>query len=156
MQWVNHFLFSLTLLIIFLWGIAPLKEMIFFTVIFALFVDFDILLKLLLKDHSKERRTWVQEPLGFIFLAVPLGLILSYIYASHYFFLVTIPYASHILLDYSTTHHVFPFAPFSKKKIKTGFIKPMLNLILLKGGFNENHFFLVNLIFFVFLMFLRV
>ncbi|MFH1770139.1 MAG: metal-dependent hydrolase [archaeon] len=155
MNWFNHFFFSLNLLLVFFKGEVSLSTMILFTVIFALLVDVDILIKLFIfKSKEKDLKTWTQEPFGVILIGLPAGLILQYLYGPPYLALVLIPYISHIFLDYITVHNVFPLAPFSKKMVKTGFIKPKLWLkdLIDFSSLNENYVLVLNLIVFVFLM----
>ena len=152
MNWLNHFLFSISLLFIFLGKIASINEIIIFTIIFAIFIDLDILFKrYLLKEKSKDNRSWIQEPFGLIFIGIPIGLILSFLIKPISFFLVIIPYASHIFLDYISIHNVFPLSPFSRLKVRVGFIKPLhiYKMFDIRGKFNENHFLILNIILFV-------
>ena len=150
MNWLNHFLFSYTLLLLFMKDLISNTEIIIFTIIFALFLDLDFLpRKYILKD-KKATRTFIQEPFGLIIIGLTLGLIFSYFGGIKYLGLVLIPYASHIFLDYITIHKVYALAPFSKKEYQTGFIEPVKpNYQTKKGKFNENHFFILNLIFFL-------
>lgn len=150
MNLINHFLASIILLFIFLNGIVSIQEMILFTVIFALLTDIDVFIKYLLKVKQNERRTFIQEPFGLLIIGLPIAILLSYLFKPYYFFLVLIPYSSHIILDYISEHTVSPWAPFSKKKVKTGFICHSLDAF--KSKFNEAHFFIISLIVFILLI----
>jgi len=125
MNQLNHFLFAFILLILFFHNTASLTEILIFSIVFAAMLDLDHLISLtLLKKPFWHHRTWIQEPFGFLFIAIPIATILALLFKSYYFFLVIIPYASHIFLDYLTIHEVSPLAPFSKKEIMEGFVRP--------------------------------
>jgi membrane-bound metal-dependent hydrolase YbcI (DUF457 family) len=162
MNWITHFLFSMNLLLIFLGSQATIKEMIIFTIIFALFVDLDfIFTTYVLKKEGLNHRTLLQEPFGLLFIGVPIGLLFGYFFQAYYFFLVIIPFFSHIFLDYVTIHNVHPYLPFSKKEIKVGFIRqiiesprrPFINNKPTLKGFNELHLILLNVILFLVLLY---
>lgn len=150
MNWINHFLVSFNLIYFLFYEKVSIFMLIAFCIAFGLFLDFDFLTRrYLFKTKGKDLRTFIQEPFGFIFIAIPLGIILSY-FNSIYFWLTTLPFAAHIVLDYVTIHKVFPFSPFSNKKVKTGFIYPVKTLDVKKMPsfklFNENYITLINLI----------
>jgi len=131
--------------------------MILFTIIFALLIDLDFIIRIFVLKQKKGDRTIVQEPFGLLFIGLPLAILLTYTLKQYYFFLVLIPYASHIFLDYITLHKVFALTPFSKKKFKVGFITPMiadarkvnLKTIFKLKGFHEHYILLINILIFI-------
>ncbi|MBU1849957.1 MAG: hypothetical protein KKH40_04490, partial [Nanoarchaeota archaeon] len=101
-----------------------------------------------LKKSKNHTRTWIEEPFGLIIIGIPLGLIFSII-KTEYFFLVIIPFAIHIILDYLVIHEVSPFVPFSNKNIELGFFKsapPPLWYTGEEKGISENYFLILNMI----------
>lgn len=109
--------------ILLLLGVA-LPQTFLFALVFAVFIDLDIIVGWKLGKPKHHGRTWVQEPFGVLLLGVPLGLLAQY-FLTHGFLLVIIPYASHVFLDYISIHEVSPFAPFSKRIAHVGWIRPI-------------------------------
>lgn len=151
MNSINHFIFSISLCLIFLeLSSINLFYIIFFTLIFAVLIDYDH------KFHEEKKswynqRTWVQEPFGFILIELPLALILSLI-NKIFFVLVIIPSLTHIFLDYLCIFGTSPLAPFSKVKKKEGmgiFIPSSEKWKMrAKGKISENYFLIFNLLLF--------
>ena len=161
MYGLTHFLFAFNLLVIFFGNVALVKEIIIFTFVFAVLLDLDFITRMyLLKHEGHNLRTLLQEPLGILFIGLPIGLVLSFLFKSYYLPLTIIPFSSHIFLDYVTVHEVYPFLPFSKKKVKVGFIKQLIpsardiskNNFLNFKEFNEYYVLLINLVVTVFLI----
>lgn len=146
MNWFNHFLLSFNLLFFILNKKASLKEMVIFTIIFGLLIDLDHAVKWLYGKDKTYLRSWVQEPFGFLIIGLPIAIILGIFYEPYYFWLVTIPFASHILLDYMTTNEVAPFDPFSKKRFRLGFIRQYPAFDVRKKGVSENYMLSLNII----------
>ena len=149
MNAINHFLFALWLSLLFFQDFIGIKTILLMVLVFGIFIDGDQLimyLKAKRKDNG-ELRTWLQEPLGFFFIFVPIAWILSFANPL-YFPLVLLIVASHIFLDYITHHHVQPLAPVRKKKKMIGFVKAFPNKNWAKGkqGFSEAYFMGVNLL----------
>lgn len=147
---LNHWLFALSLLILLFSEIANLKELMLFALLFGALIDVDMIFGKLLHKPDRHLRTWFQEPFGFLVVGLPLGLILATI-KPYYFFLVTIPYFSHIFLDYLTIHEAEPLTPFSKRKVRLGWIKPFpapqwFKNERIKTGISENYVLLMNVI----------
>lgn len=147
MNSLNHFLTPLIVLLIF-FKENSLTEIMIFSLIFGVLIDLDQLIGKLLKKPVHHRSTWIEEPFGLLFIGIPVGLLLSLVDKS-YFFLVTIPYLSHIILDYLTTHHQSPLAPFSKKEIKLKGFKAYPHPPWYTGkekGISENYFTILMII----------
>jgi len=164
----NHFLLSFNVLFIFFSKTAELKEILLFSLVFGVLVDFDGMVKAW-KRRSNNRfgikawkkadkgdlRSWLHEPFGFILIGMPAALVFAFFMKPYYFFLAIIPYALHIIMDYLTIHDgVSPLAPFSKKRIKIGFIKPMPAPPWFKSnnGFRENYILIFNILVTIFLL----
>jgi len=144
----NHFLTSFIVLFILFGNSIFIIEIVFFSYIFGVLLDQNQRIGKFLKKPMKHTRTWIEEPFGLIFIGIPLGLILSMI-KNEYFFMVIIPYGVHIIQDYLTLHEVSPFAPFSKKNIKLGFIKAVPSAAWYTGkekGISESYFLILNVI----------
>jgi membrane-bound metal-dependent hydrolase YbcI (DUF457 family) len=113
---LNHFLFAAGMCLIFLGGDAGLLRVAVFSMVFGVLIDL---------DHAfgdkpwHLRRTWLQELGGFLVLGLPLALVLSRV-NGEFFILVSVPYISHILLDYLCVFEARPLAPFSGVKKKEG------------------------------------
>ncbi len=146
MNWFNHFLLSFNLLYFILSNKASLREMVIFTVIFGLLIDMDHIIKWFYGKDRTYLRSWVQEPFGFFIIGVPIAIILS-VFKPYYFWLVIIPFASHIMLDYMTVNEVAPFDPFSKKRFRLGFIRqyPYPTFEVYKKGISENYMLSFNI-----------
>lgn len=162
MNKINHYLFSISLCLFFV------KLTIFN---FVLVIVFTFLINLLLsifhEYYKKEkrpwyhRRTWIEEPFGFIIIGLPIAFILSMI-NKMFLVLVLVPYFSHIFLDYLCIFETCPLAPFSTIKKKEGlgiFIpddlftksensKRWAKRVKIKkiSGLSENYFTIFNLI----------
>ena len=118
MNKMNHFIFALTLCLIFLPpSLLNLSLAIVFSFLFGVAIDYDHDFDL--KDPWYRKRTWVQEPFGLIFIGLPLALVLSRL-DDIFFPLILVPYVSHILLDYLCIFETFPLAPFSSFKKREG------------------------------------
>ncbi len=123
MNGLNHFLVPFGILYALFHTSLPIVEVIMFSLLFGTLLDAELLLgKFLLKKPAHHLRTWIQEPFGILFLGMPLAIGLSAI-KGEYFWLVLIPYTSHVILDYLTIHEVCPLAPFSKKMKEVGIFK---------------------------------
>ena len=121
----NHFLVSFNVLLILFHKFATIGEIILFSLIFGALLDLDEIFGTLLKRPEYHLRTLVQEPFGFILIGIPFGILFAFMLKPYYFFLIIIPYALHIILDYMTFHEAKPLLPFSKKTVRTGFIRPI-------------------------------
>ncbi len=160
MNKVNHFIFALNLCLLFLeLNVLNLAYIAIFSLTFGVLLDLDH--KFNKKAPWYHRRTWIQEPLGFIFIGLPLARLLSLIDKS-FFILVSIPYLSHILLDYICIFETYPLAPFLKVRKKEGigifipddlFVKSENSEKWIKrvksksiNGVSENYFTLFNLV----------
>ncbi len=159
MHWFNHFFFSMNLLILFFRNKSSFEEMVIFTVLFALFIDFDFLFRRYVRGNKGANlRTWIQEPFGIILFALPIAIIMG-LFKQVYFYLVMTAFVSHIILDYVTMRKAFPLSPFSNKEVDVGFIgkinlgkkKPKLRLKTIKDKFDENHFLVINIAIFLLL-----
>lgn len=115
---LNHFLFALNMVLIFLDSSVSLFFIVLFCLLFGNLVDLDHLLNK--KAPWYHKRTWIQEPFGFLVIGFPIAIALSFLNKS-FFLLVLIPYASHLILDYFCIHEAYPLAPFSKLKKREGF-----------------------------------
>lgn len=127
MNWINHFLGSyigihLYLLLFQPQLILPMHIPFVFAIFFGVLLDLDFLSIRTFTAKKNATRTFLQEPVGLLLVAIPLGLLFSNLFGTVYFWLTIIPYALHILLDYMVIHTVYPYAPFSKKPFSTGFI----------------------------------
>jgi len=119
MNGINHFIFAISLCLFFLdLSVFNLAYVTIFSLIFGVLIDLDH--KINKKAPWYRKRTWVQEPLGFVFIGLPLAYLLSLI-DKNLFILVSIPYLSHIFLDYLCIFETYPLAPFSKIKKEEGF-----------------------------------
>jgi len=145
MNSVNHFLASVSLLLIFFGDKVNLGEIILFSIVFGVLVDLDLITGILLQKPPKHHRTWLHEPFGVLIMGIPAGLLLSK-FNPYYLPLTVIPYASHIILDYLTIHEVSPLAPFLKTPVRLGFIKPFPHPKWLDTdkGISENYFMIPN------------
>jgi membrane-bound metal-dependent hydrolase YbcI (DUF457 family) len=148
MNILNHFLTSFSVLYTVFHAKVSLVELILFSLVFGVLIDLDQIIGRYLKKPNSHTRTWIEEPAGLIFIGIPTGLFLSMV-KYEYFFMVMIPYAIHILLDYLTIHEVSPFAPFSKKNIEVGFFKSVPTPSWYTGkekGISEGYFLILNVI----------
>lgn len=157
----NHFLASFNVLLILFHNTASIGEILLFSLVFGTLLDLDEIVGTLQKkskynlrnESFKELdkgdlRTWIHEPFGFIIVGITLGILFAIFLKPYYFLLIIIPYALHIIMDYLTIHKAAsPLAPFSKKTIKTGFIRPVPapNWFKRKKGFSENYVLILNL-----------
>ena len=167
----NHYLFSISLGILFLkWNVLNLILIIFFTFLINELLNF-------FHDYKKEkrpwyhRRTWIEEPLGFIFIGLSLAFALGFI-DKIFLILILVPYASHIILDYLCIFETSPLAPFSKIKKKEGwgiFIPDDLfsrsensrkwaERVKIKKirGISENYFMIFNILLFILIVFSKI
>ncbi len=149
MNKLNHFIFALALCLIFVeLNFLNLFYSILFTLIFAVFIDYDH--KIFKKKPWFHQRTWIQEPLGFVFIAIPTAFLLSFL-NELFFTLVLVPYGTHILLDYLCVFETYPLAPFSKVKKREGLGIFIPNSEKWKEwqikGVSENYFLVFNIIF---------
>lgn len=160
MNGINHFIFAINLCLIFL-GISSsnLVFIILFSLMFGVLLDIDHLFNRSSQWYHK--RTWVQEPVGFVLIGIPLAFAISML-DRIFLSLVLIPYASHIVLDYLCIFETYPFAPFSKVKKREGlgifipddlFIRSKNSKMWSKRvkiknieGISENYFTIFNLI----------
>jgi len=167
---LNHFIFSLSLCLLFL-ELSPINlvYIFIFSLLFSNFLDLDH--KLNKKAPWYKRRTWVQEPFGVILIGLPLAFLLSSI-NRNFFALVLIPYSSHVFLDYLCIFETSPLAPFWRVRKKEGlgifvpdnlFVKSENSLKWAKRvkikklkGISENYFTLINLLFFTFVLLLKI
>lgn len=139
----THFVTSFNLLALLFINSVSFFEIILFSYIFGVFLDENQRIGKYLKKPIWHLRTWIEEPIGFILIGIPLGILLSFI-KREYFFLTIIPYGFHIILDYLTFHEVSPFTPFSKKNLKVGFFE--------RGGILEKCFLIFNIIMMIVLL----
>jgi len=168
MNRLNHWLFSIIL------GIFSLKYLRAFNLFnFFLAVVFTILVNEIILKHPSileaerkgipwySRRTWREEPFGFIFIGLPLAFVLSFL-DKIFWILILVPYGSHIFLDYLCIFETYSLAPFSKFKKKEGIgiffpddlfkksenSKRWAKRIKEKNikGISENYFTLINII----------
>jgi len=116
MHSVTHFLVGSSLLLLI--G-SSLPVAITFAFLFAVLIDLDILVGWSLGKPRHHGRTWVQEPFGLLLVGAPLGIVMER-FLTQGFLLVTIPYASHIAIDYLSKHEVTPLAPFGRENCNTG------------------------------------
>lgn len=124
MNGLNHFLIPFNILFPLFNSSLPISEIIIFSFIFGTLLDAELGVgKFILKKPAHHLRSWIQEPFGILFIGLPLAWGLSTI-REEYFWLVLIPYASHVVLDYLTIHEVCPLAPFSRKTKVLGIFKP--------------------------------
>ncbi len=164
MNKINHFMFAVGLCLIFfelnfILNFINLAFIIIFSLIFGVLIDYDY--KFNRKAPWYHKRTWIQEPLGFILVGLPLAFILS-LFNKNFFILVLAPYFSHVLLDYLCIFGTYPLAPFSKIKKKEGFGIFIPDDLFIKSenprnwtrrvkvkkikGISENYFTIFNLI----------
>src|SRR3989344_3579953 len=100
MNGLNHFLIPFNILFPVFHNSLPIVEIIIFSFLFGTLLDAELIAgKFILKKPAHHLRTWVQEPLGVLFIGLPLALGLS-ILKAEYLWLVLIPYTSHVMLDY--------------------------------------------------------
>jgi len=142
---------------------------ILFSLIFGILIDYDH--KFNKKAPWYHKRTWIQEPFGFLIIGLPLSFILGKI-DKIFFILVLIPYASHIFLDYLCIFETYPLAPFLKIKKKEGLGIFIPDNLFIKSentqkwarrvreknikGISENYFTLFNLIFLIIVVFVKL
>ena len=122
MNTVNHFLTAFALLLVLFHTQATLIQIFLFAAVFGAAVDLDYFFQTLLKKPPTYRRTWIQEPLSLLILALPIGLLLGQ-YKPIFLNMTLIPFSLHILLDLITIHTIRPLAPFSSKELNLGFFK---------------------------------
>ena len=119
MNWLNHFIFSVGVCLLFIPVTLPyILLVITFSIIFSVLIDFDH--KFSKRTPWYRKRTWIQEPFGLIIIGLPISFILGMI-DEIFFFLILIPYALHIFLDYLCIFETYPLAPFSKIRKREGF-----------------------------------
>lgn len=118
----NHFLTAFVVLFVLYANSHSIYEIMAFSLVFGVLIDFDQIIGKFLKKPRQHRRTWLEEPFGLAFVGLPLGVVLS-LFKPDYFFMIIIPFVLHIMLDYVTIHEVTPFAPISNRKVKVGFFK---------------------------------
>lgn len=94
-------------------------------IIFSILPDVDIIFsKLFTNKPENHLRTWFQEPISALLVALPISLLVYFIFDINPL-LVIIPWVLHIILDYLTVHEVSPLAPFKNNKYQTiGFFAP--------------------------------
>ena len=163
MNWLNHFIFAISLSLIFVeLNFINLIFVIVFSLLFGVLIDLDH--KFNRRAPWYHKRTWIQEPLGFVLVGLPLALVLSLI-NKNFFILVLVPYFSQTLLDYLCVYEAYPLAPFSKIKKKEGWGLFIPDNLLVKSensrkwaerikvkkikGISENYFTIFNLILFI-------
>ncbi|MFH1649618.1 MAG: metal-dependent hydrolase [Candidatus Woesearchaeota archaeon] len=127
MNVITHIAFAFVLLEILFPSQAP-ATLFVFALIFGGLVDLDsVIMPFFSKGTWRQKRdmyrTWVQEPLGLVVIGLPAAFIINALRPGS-FWLVLIPYASQVLLDYISFHDVMPLAPISKKDYRVGLIKP--------------------------------
>jgi membrane-bound metal-dependent hydrolase YbcI (DUF457 family) len=148
---INHFLFSFSLNILLFQEYLSLRMIILMTIIFSVFIDVDQIITYMKNGQDNGHlRTWLQEPLGFFLIFVPLAWILSFV--NPYFFpLVLLTVSSHILLDYITIHKVKPLSPVRRRERMIGFVKPYPEKKWMnkQRGISEMYFLAANTLFFV-------
>eukprot|EP00792_Barthelona_sp_PAP020_P008946 TRINITY_DN3258_c2_g5_i1.p1 TRINITY_DN3258_c2_g5~~TRINITY_DN3258_c2_g5_i1.p1 ORF type:complete len:218 (+),score=36.81 TRINITY_DN3258_c2_g5_i1:56-655(+) len=115
----NHFftafnlLFFLEYIILHQYKQRKIQYIVYYSVTFAVCIDFDMIIGYFSGKSSDHLRTWFQEPLSLFLVAPFLAFICNkYTKKKYYTYYVYICYTSHILLDYLTAHIVCPFAPF--------------------------------------------
>ena len=74
---INHFLVAFLLNVFLFSHVLSIFTIFLFTIVFAVMIDLDLAVGLLLKKPKNHLRTWVQEPFGFFLLGIPVALILS-------------------------------------------------------------------------------
>lgn len=156
MNSLNHFLTSFIVLFILFKENITITEIVVFSLIFGVLLDLNQVVGKYLKKPANHRRTWVEEPFGFIFIGIPIGLILSTI-KTDYLFMTLIPYGLHIIQDYLTIHEVSPFAPISNKIMNIGFFRSFPHASWYVGeekGISENYFLILNIIIMLWVFFL--
>lgn len=82
---------------------------------FGILIDYDHIFNE--KAHWYHKRTWIQEPFGFVLIGLPLAVIINLV-NKIFFILVIIPFWGHIFLDYLCVHEACLLAPFSQIKKK--------------------------------------
>ena len=149
MNSLNHFVFSFTLCILYL-GLS--EEGIFysalFSLIFSVLIDLDHLYKRKERPWYR-RRTWIQEPLGLVFIAFPVAFFLSLL-DRRFLLLTLISYSAHIFLDYICVKEAFPLAPFSRIK-RSERLRIFDSIFQKSGKISEIYFLILNLILLTFL-----
>jgi hypothetical protein len=152
MNSLTHFLFALNMLLLFFRDESVLT-LCLFAVVFGALLDIDQIPSFFAKKKTNFRRTWMQEPFGLVVLGIPLDIMAHYILGTP-FFMVIIPYVSHLFLDYISLHEVAPYSPFKKKIVQTGFIKPFPcpEWNKQKKGISEIYILLANAILSIFLI----
>lgn len=149
MNSVNHFLFAFNICYVLFHNKVNISTIALFSFAFGVLIDFDMLYGKAKKLPTELYHTWIQKPFGFFVLGIPLGAYFSMTNNSIYFFLVTIPYASHIILDILTQHYYQFLLPFSKKVYKIGYFRPypqFKSAQPFKQGPSEVYFFVPNLL----------
>jgi len=148
MHSLTHFLVSFTILYAFFNHVVPISFIFIFSLLFGVFVDLDIILSPIFGIRGSRARTWFQEPFGMFFFGSIFAFLISQILHSEIFiWLVFLPWASHIFIDYLAIHDVRPLSPFSNKTYHVGFFKPILHKKTLcprKNCFSEWHFIIVS------------
>lgn len=129
MNILTHIALSFALLV----ALFPSKDpvtLLIFSIVFGGLMDLDCVIMPLL--HKKKITSWrraenfwrtfIQEPFGLFIIGFPAAIIMETIVDGS-FWLVIIPYAGHIIIDYLSMHDVRPLAPFSSKRIRVGYIR---------------------------------
>jgi len=118
MNKLNHYVFALSLCLLLVeFNSLNVALSALFSLVFGVLIDYDHALNK--KAPWYHKRTWIQEPLGLLFIGVPIALLLGLI-DEVFRVLVLAPYASHILLDYLCVFEACPLAPLSDIKKKEG------------------------------------
>ena len=119
MNKINHHIFSISTGILFFdrINILNISLLVLFTILVNIFLDyFHGSIEKAEKQNKPwyHRRTWIEEPLGFVFIAIPTALLFSFI-NKIFLILILVPYGTHILLDYLCIFETCPLAPLSYK-----------------------------------------
>jgi len=139
MNLINHFFIAFNILFILFNKSASVSEIVFFSLMFSVLIDFDQIIGKYLGKPEYHRRTWLEEPLGLVFFGIPISLVLGTI-KTVYLPMTVISYATHIILDYLFIHEVSPFAPFYNKCVKVGFFKSMFLFPPFKEFLNKYYY----------------
>ncbi len=113
---LNHFIFavSLTLVAVGPHTYSTVLAVLVTSLIFSVLIDLDHLVNKRAPRHHK--RTWIQEPLGLVLIGIPLATLLYRLTANiSAFYMIIVPYASHILLDYLCIFEADPLSPITKR-----------------------------------------
>ena len=142
MHGLAHLLFAVNIcLLISLFYPLQLHNILLASVIFSLCIDMDHWFSEKRQRSNDHLKTWIQEPFGLVFVALPIALILWYFLSVEWFILTLVTYGSHILLDYLSKNESSPLAPFNKKAFKRAdscFFIPIGDEHKFKKGIHEN------------------